>query len=250
MTGDIKARRAAVFGATAAAYDDHRPDYPTDAVRWALEPVQRPGVRVLDLAAGTGKLAATLAAMGAAVTAVEPDPGMLAELRRRLPAIPALQGSAEAIPLPNGSVDAVLVAQAFHWFDPARAFPEIARVLAPGGVLAGLWNRNDTRTPWVAGLEKTGRSRVSFARDQYGNTLPAHPAFEAAAVAEFDHAQPRTADTLTETFATYSHALVLEDAERAELLARIRTYLQNQPETANGTFDLPIITTVSRTIRT
>ena len=102
---------------------------------------------MLDLAAGTGKLTATLAGLGAEVTAVEPDPAMLAELRRRLPSVRALPGRAEEIPLPDGSVDAVVAGQAMHWFDLDRAVPEIARVLAPGGVLAGCgtW----TTTGWT-----------------------------------------------------------------------------------------------------
>ncbi len=155
------------FGAAAAAYAEHRPDYAEAAVRWALEPVRgRRPLRVLDLAAGTGKLTAALAGLGAEVTAVEPDPAMLAELRRRLPAIPAGPGRAEEIPLPDGSVDAVLVGQALHWFDLDRAVPEIARVLAPGGVLAALWNVDDDRVGWVAALDEVskGRSNITLRR--------------------------------------------------------------------------------------
>jgi SAM-dependent methyltransferase len=85
---------------------------------------------------------------------------MRAELRRGLPDVPALPGSAEAIPLPDASVDAVLAGNAMHWFDMAVAGPEIARVLAPGGILAGLWNVLDDRADWVAGRHGSGqRSR-------------------------------------------------------------------------------------------
>ncbi|GAA1287436.1 hypothetical protein GCM10009634_36700 [Saccharothrix xinjiangensis] len=134
---------ASSFGAAADACAEHRPDYAPAAVRWALEAA--PGPRVLDLGAGTGKLTGTLVALGADVVAVEPDPAMLGGLRRALPAVRALPGSAEAIPLPDGSVDAVLAGNALHWFDLAVAGPEIARVLTPGGVLAGLWNVVDDR---------------------------------------------------------------------------------------------------------
>ena len=130
------------FGAAATAYAEHRPDYAQAAVRWALE--RAPGPRVLDLGAGTGKLTATLVSLGAEVIAVEPDPAMLTELRRALPAVRALPGSAEAIPLPDASVDAVLAGNAMHWFDMDVAGPEIARVLVPGGILAGLWNVSTT----------------------------------------------------------------------------------------------------------
>ena len=151
------------FGAAAAAYAEHRPDYAQAAVRWALEPA--PGPRVLDLGAGTGKLTATLVALGADVIAVEPDPAMLTELRRALPDVRALPGSAEAIPLPDASVDAVLAGNAMHWFDMAVAGPEIARVLAPGGILAGLWNVIDDRVDWVAGLARVSGSAAIGPRD-------------------------------------------------------------------------------------
>ncbi|WP_228538108.1 class I SAM-dependent methyltransferase [Nocardia sp. XZ_19_385] len=152
-------RLASSFGTAAVAYSEHRPDYAPAAVRWALE--SAPGPRVLDLGAGTGKLTGTLVALGVDVVAVEPDPAMLAELRRALPEARALPGSAEAIPLPEASVDAVLAGNALHWFDMAVAGPEIARVLAPGGVLAGLWNVMDNRVDWVAELERVSGARLS-----------------------------------------------------------------------------------------
>ena len=123
---------ASSFGMAAVAYAEHRPDYAQAAVRWAVE--QAPGPRVLDLGAGTGKLTATLVAAGVETTAVEPDPAMLTELRRALPGVRALPGSAEAIPLPEASVDAVVAGNAMHWFDMDIAGPEIARVLVPGGI--------------------------------------------------------------------------------------------------------------------
>ena len=82
---DDRLRHGSSFGAAAAAYAEHRPGYAEAAVRWALEPISaRRPLRVLDLGAGTGKLTETLVRLGADVTAVEPDPGMLAELHRRL----------------------------------------------------------------------------------------------------------------------------------------------------------------------
>src|SRR4051812_46064819 len=146
MEKDARPPESSSFGAAAVAYAEHRPDYARAAVRWACEPA--PGPRVLDLGAGTGKLTATLVALGAEVVAVEPDPAMLTELRRALPGVRALAGSAEAVPLPDASVDAVLAGNAMHWFDMAVAGPEIARVLTPGGILAGLWNVMDDRTEW------------------------------------------------------------------------------------------------------
>jgi SAM-dependent methyltransferase len=150
------------FGAAAAAYAEHRPDYAQAAVRWALE--LAPGPRVLDLGAGTGKLTATLVALGTEVIAVEPDPAMLAELRRELPAVPALPGNAEAIPLPDASVDAVLAGNALHWFDMDIAGSEIARVLVPGGILAGLWNLSGSAG--ARPLARVTRSAVGAPRQQ------------------------------------------------------------------------------------
>ncbi|WP_329621919.1 class I SAM-dependent methyltransferase [Streptomyces sp. NBC_01255] len=246
------------FGAAAAAYAEHRPDYAQAAVRWALETA--PGPRVLDLGAGTGKLTATLVALGVDVIAVEPDPAMLAELRRALPTVRALPGSAESIPLPDGSVDAVLAGNAMHWFDMAVAGPEIARVLAPGGVLAGLWNVMDDQVDWVAGLARVSGSAAIGPRDTPASwravTADMHlPKAGAAAwfgspeQAEFPHGQLRTADSLVATLATRAGMLVMPESEREALLGRIRAFLSSRPETADGEFTLPMLTAALRVRR-
>jgi len=248
------ARRASSFGAQATAYAEHRPDYPEAAVRWALEPALRgrqdASLDVLDLAAGTGKLTTSLVALGHRVTAVEPDPGMRAELRAQVPEATALDGSAERIPLPDASVDAVLVGQAFHWFDQERALPEIARVLRPGGSLAGLWNTDDDRVDWIAELGRTVGKRVGFIDWSPSRTIDPHLAFSPLDNADFPHHQRRTTDSLVATVATHSHVLVLEPAERAEVLGRVRELLASRPETANGEFDLRLVTRVHRCVRT
>jgi len=249
----LYARRATSFGAQAAAYAEHRPDYPAAAVSWALEPAIRTAgatLDVLDLAAGTGKLTASLVALGHRVTAVEPDPGMFAELRARVPEATGLVGSAERIPLPDASVDAVVVGQAFHWFDPERALPEIARVLRPGGSLAALWNTDDDQVEWIAELGRISSSRVSFIDWPPRRTVDTHPAFSPVEKADFPHRQRRTIDSLLATEATHSHMLVLEPAELAEMLGRLRELLASRPETATGEFDLEIITRVHRCVTT
>ena len=246
------------FGTAAVAYAEHRPDYARAAARWAVEPA--PGPRVLDLGAGTGKLTATLVALGVDVVAVEPDPAMLAELRRALPDVRALAGSAEAIPLPDASVDAVLAGNAMHWFDMAVAGPEMARVLAPGGVLAGLWNVMDDRVDWVAGLARVSGSAAIGPRDTPASwraeTANMHlPGTGAAArfgspeQAQFPHGQRRTADSLVATLATRAGMLVMPERERAATLGRIRDYLASRPETADAEFDLPMLTCVLRVRR-
>ena len=253
-------RRGSSFGAAAAAYAEHRPGYAEAAVRWALEPVRaRRPLRVLDLGAGTGKLTATLVRLGAEVTAVEPDLDMLAELRREFPSVRSLPGSAEDIPLPDGGADVVVAGQALHWFDLNRALPEIARVLAPGGVLAALWNVDDDRVGWVAALAQISKRKSSVTlltwRDELGRARRERLAaagsglFEAAEVGEFEHGQHRTAESLLVTISTHSRLLVMEEPERTALLARVSEFLYGCPETSDGEFVLPLATVVLRALR-
>lgn len=257
MAQDERLRYSSSFGTAAAAYAEHRPDYAQDAVRWALQPA--PGPRVLDLGAGTGKLTATLVAAGADVTAVEPDPAMLAELRRTLPGVRALPGSAESIPLAPASVDAVLAGNAMHWFDMAVAGPGIARILVPGGVLAGLWNVVDDRVAWAAELAQVSGSAAIGPRDTHSKWraatadmhLPRTGAarFGSPEQAEFPHGQRRTADSLVSTLATRAGMLVMPEREREATLGRIRAFLASTPETAGGEFTLPMVTGVLCTRR-
>ncbi|MFD3701860.1 class I SAM-dependent methyltransferase [Nocardia sp. NPDC058658] len=245
------ARRASSFGARAAEYAEHRPDYPAAAIRWALELCGDRRLVVLDLAAGTGKLSGGLLAAGAEVIAVEPDEAMRAELVRLFPDITALPGTAEAIPLADGSVDAVVVGQAFHFFDREQAFPEIARVLRDDGVFATLSNIDDGRVPWVAGLQKAMRKGLSLPPSSSPpptNRLT-HPLFTEFERAEFPHSQTRTAESLTTTIGTYSHTTVIPARQRDELLSGIRAYLRAHPETALGEFDFPLRTRVIRAVR-
>jgi SAM-dependent methyltransferase len=266
----VHARRASSFGAAASAYAQHRPDYPLAAIAWAAEPVpERPGrpVRILDLGAGTGKLTAQLAGLDihggpAEVIAVEPDPGMLAELRRQVQAagprscVTVTAGRAEAIPLPDASVDVVIAGQAAHWFDLDLAMPEIARVLVPGGVFAGLWNADDDSVPWVAGLHQAIGHRTA---------IPASPSatrdddaisvwlsargldmFGPLEEAVFEHAQTRTAESLIDTLQTHSIFLIMEPDEREVVLSEVRDYLAATPKTSSGPFSLPIRTLAIR----
>jgi SAM-dependent methyltransferase len=255
---DERQRHASSFGAAATAYAEHRQDYAQAAVRWALEPAS--GTRVLDLGAGTGKLTSPLVAMGAEVIAVEPDPAMLTELRRALPTIDAFSGNAEAIPLPDGSVDAVLAGNALHWFDMAIAGPEIARVLAPDGVLAGLWNVMDDRIDWIAELERVSGTAAIGPRDTFSSwraaTAELHlpkdgsvAQFGAPEQAEFRHGQRCTADSLRATLATRAGILVMSEQEQEATLDRIRSFLASRPETAGGEFTLPMLTGVLRVRR-
>ena len=246
MTDDLHRRRAQSFGARAAAYAEHRPDYPADGIRWALAGATHEVRQVLDLAAGTGKLTAGLLSLGLEVTAVEPDDDMRTELARRFPQVRALPGSAERIPLPDGSVDAVLVGQAFHWFDPQTAPVEIARVLRPGGVVGGLWNAEDNSVDWVAAMGPLARTSISeTSRISY--TFPPYRAFGPLEKAVFPHVHRRTAESMAQTIGTHSDKLVVDEDERQELLTRVSDYLRTVH--GSGEFDFPLVTTVVRAVR-
>jgi SAM-dependent methyltransferase len=245
---DLHARRADSFGAHAFAYAEHRPDYPVAAVRWALSSLGSEPLDVLDLAAGTGKLSSVLVAEGHRVTAVEPNEAMLSELVRRVHDVRALPGHAEHIPVPDGTVDAVLVGQAFHWFDAEKAFPEIARVLRPGGVVAGFWNDEDRSVPWVAEFKNLAQSSVSN-QGKATYAMPQHPLFSAPEEAAFPHAHRReTPEEYVATIGTHSHTLVVTEAERVEIMDRLLRFLRERPETSSGPFDVPLTTTVLRMV--
>jgi SAM-dependent methyltransferase len=246
---ELRARRASSFGEHAAAYAEHRPDYPRKALRWGLSGATRPVHQVLDLGAGTGKLTAGLAELDLDVTAVEPDPGMLAELTRLLPSVTALTGRAERIPLADAAVDAVFAGQAFHWFDQKPALDEIARVLRPGGVLVLIWNRDDESVPWVVEFHTATRTGMSRSWQPRDGDLEPHPEFTTFEEETFRHAQRRTADSLVQTIATQSHILVSPPEESAAKLRELREFLAANPETADGEFDYPLKTQTFRARR-
>lgn len=228
--------RAGSFGAAAEVYDRSRPSYPVDAVRYALPPDAR---RVVDVGAGTGKLTAVLLALGMEVVAVEPSP----EMRALLPArAHVLEGTAERIPVPDGSVDAVLAAHAFHWFDVDLALPEIARVLRPGGTLGVLWNDRDESVDWV---RQVWDLWVGEPERIIGDApFDAVPLLSAPHRQVFPHTQLLDADLLVDLVASRSAIITMPEDERAEVLQRARELAPAQP-----TFALPYITEVWRSVR-
>jgi SAM-dependent methyltransferase len=162
-------RDAAVgFDRGAADYERGRPGYPDAAITLVARELRiKPGDRVVDLAAGTGKLTRSLVGLGAELVAVEPVAGMREQLRRAVPGVDVRDGTAEQIPLGDAEADAVLVAQAFHWFNVPAAAAEIHRVLVPGGALAVIRNEWDRTVPWVDALQR-------LVREQPGHA-PRHP---------------------------------------------------------------------------
>ena len=147
-----------------------------------------------------------------------------------------------------------------HWFDMDVAGPELARVLVPSGILAGLWNVMDDRVDWVAGLGRVSGSAAIGARDLLSRwraeTAGVHlPGIGVAArfgspeQAEFAHGQRRTADSLVATLATKAGMLVMPERGREAALGRIRAFLASRPETLDGEFTLPMLTGVLRARR-
>jgi SAM-dependent methyltransferase len=241
------------FGSAADAYHTFRPTYPDEAVAWALQPAA-PVDRILDLAAGTGKLTGSLIDRAPEVVAVEPDSAMLRVLRATFPPIRALAGSAEDIPLPDSSVDAVVVGQAFHWFDPVAGGREIARVLRPGGLLAALWNSEDARVEWVSSYHLAADSSGRVPGVPQGSDrseLPGLGLFELAGRREFDYTRRLTVERLINELATHSWALVSTEAERDGVFERIREYFASRSELVaeDGTLELPMRTLVARALR-
>jgi SAM-dependent methyltransferase len=152
----------------AVDYDELRPSYAPEAVEWVAQRGSlREGSIVVDLAAGTGQLSRRFADLGVDLVAVEPATNMRAVLEERLPAIRVVDGTAEELPFPGGSVDAVVVGNAFHHFERRTAFAEIHRILRPGGVLALFW-------AWP--LEDEQRSIPGRGRSTRPRTRPDAPA--------------------------------------------------------------------------
>jgi SAM-dependent methyltransferase len=222
-----RAQRASAFARVADEYERGRPGYPREAIGWLLgsEPLE-----VLDLGAGTGKLTSALLDAGHRVIAVEPLAGMRAILAERLPAASALEGSAEALPLPDRSVDAVAVGAAFHWFDQPAALAEIERVLRPPGIFALLGNAFDTSRAWVA--------RVRGILGPPALERPGHwPSGEELALRfaeveerEFAHAQRVDRARLRDLALSRSSVAIMSPDEREDVLARLDELWEREPE--------------------
>ncbi len=234
--------RSLSFGSQAAAYERGRPSYPPEAIDWLLPPGARD---VLDLGAGTGKLTARLVERGLDVVAVDPIAEMLEVLASALPGTPALLGSAEQIPLPDNSVDAVLVAQAWHWFDPARAIPELVRVLRPGGRLGLVWNTRDERLGWVKELGTIiGREDARDVVDA-GVSLPAP--FGDIESHQVEWTNYLTPQALIDLVASRSYCITSPHAVRTKTLDQVRNLLATHPALVGSTgLALPYITVCTR----
>ncbi|GAA2756333.1 class I SAM-dependent methyltransferase [Actinopolymorpha rutila] len=222
-----KHAQAGSFGAAADAYERGRPPYPPEAVAWL---VPEHATTVVDLGAGTGKLTRALCAPGRAVVAVEPSAGMREQFSQVLPNVPVMEGTGESIPLPDSSVDALVCAQAWHWVDPERAVPEVARVLRRGGRLSLVWNLRDVSVPWVAELDRILRDYAA-APTEDRQVEQVGTLFGLVERQDFHWCHPMTAEGVMAMVASRSYVITLDSASRNELMGRVRDLLDAERPT-------------------
>ena len=250
MTDTVHPVAARGFDAAADAYERGRPDYPAEAVAFIVSRLDLGPDRVLlDLGAGTGKMTRQLVPSGVRILALEPVAAMRAKLAAAVPDAERLDGTAESIPLPGQSVDAIVVAQAFHWFETIRALSEIHRVLGPGGRVALAWNLRDESVPWVRRLGECieGATGGEAPNSQHGwrERLDRCALFEPLETATFRHVQRLSVDGVLDRVVSVSTVAAATPAIRDGLVTEIRSLLATDPDTAGRTeFDLPYDTVV------
>jgi SAM-dependent methyltransferase len=221
--------RARSFGAVAEDYERARPGYPKEAVTWLLG--TRP-LEVVDLGAGTGKLTAVLLGAGHRVVAVEPSNALRERVAAALPEARVLEGSAEQIPLPDDSADAVVVGQAFHWFDTEPALNEIARVLRPGGALGLVWNFREDSQAWMR--ELTALAGEDGLPGDWPGEVEESPLVESVERRDFrlEHLVDR--GRLLALVRSWSYVSTLNEPERHRILAGVERLWEEHPELAGA----------------
>jgi SAM-dependent methyltransferase len=235
MSDRQAAQRARSFGAAASEYERARPTYPDAAVDWLMPSRAR---TVLDLGAGTGKFTRALVSRGLDVLAVEPLDEMRAILLQQLPEVRALAGTAESIPLQDASVDAVTAAQAWHWVDPPRALPEVARVLRPGGALCLIWNRRDDSVDWMRRLSDAMGSSDADLIDMERVSIGAP--FGPTERFDVPWQRPMDLELLLDMVRSRSYFITAEDSRKERYLADVCAVVESDPELSGGeSFQMP-----------
>jgi SAM-dependent methyltransferase len=238
------------FQAGADTYERGRPGFPAEAMAaLAHECGIAPGRRVADLAAGTGKMTRQLVPFGADLVAVEPVEGMRRVFAERLPDVPVRDGTAEAMPFEDASLDAVVASQAFHWFDPVAAPREIHRVLRAGGALGLVWNDRDDSVPWVARLTELMRpyrgDTPSYRTMRWREGLDRGDLFTPLHRLTFGYEQEMTVDSLVDRVLSVSFMARLPEDEQARVAGRLRELAASDPALAGRpAFPLPYRTDV------
>jgi SAM-dependent methyltransferase len=209
------ADRSRSFGAVAADYDRVRPSPAAEALEWLL-PERRD--LVVDVGAGTGLFSRALANQGARVVAVEPDDRMRAVLQQNSPGIEAIAGSGEAIPLPDASADGVFFSSAWHWMDPDKAIPEVARVLRDGGRFGVIWTSRDHDSGWLRAEEwfrdaapdgnvLRGEMPPAGPRRRREDSLPTGGEFTNIETRTFRYTRPMSPGDFVDWLTTYSRVI-------------------------------------------
>jgi ubiquinone/menaquinone biosynthesis C-methylase UbiE len=217
---------AARFADVADAYERGRPEYTAEVAQAIMAELRiAPGDRVLDLAAGTGKLTRALVGAGLDVIAVEPQAPLRDILVASVGGERVLDGSAEQIPLGSGSVDAVTVADAFHWFDQAAALREIGRVLRTGGGLAVLrvspdWSGASWSHDVGSLISKLGLEHPQFQGPHWQDAARAQGCWAEPRQVQLTMAQPVDRDVILDYIASISWMAALPADERREIVAK------------------------------
>jgi SAM-dependent methyltransferase len=223
------------FGAVAGEYDRLRSGPPPEALDWMLPP---DASNALEIGAGTGILTRLLVERVAHVTAVEPDDRMRAVLSTTTAGADVQAGVAEALPAAASSCDVVIAASAWHWVDEARAVPEVARVLRPGGRLALVWSGPDRSVDWMRSLwaggivfEPEERDAVDQRRRsrhvvnlEAGGPSP----FDQPETSVFRWTKPMTREDLVALCGTYSVVITMDDGARERHLRAMRNFIDEQ----------------------
>lgn len=235
MTIDVRARVG--FDRAAERYERARPVAPpaaVDALIRTLALSERS--TVLELGAGTGKLSRLLAPRTGRYLALEPVRGMRVQFRRAIPRVPLLAGVAEQVPVRSSSVDAVTVAQAFHWFDAPRAIGEMHRVLRPGGKVALVWNARDETVDWVHRItgvvDQYDDGHPRFRDDWWRRSWEGAAGFEPLRLEVFPFVHMLDRETTLDRFTSVSFIASLAPREFAEAEEALRTLLDTHPQTA------------------
>ncbi|WP_311245014.1 class I SAM-dependent methyltransferase [Microbacterium sp. WCS2018Hpa-23] len=230
------------FERIGADYDRYRPGFPQASADLI---VPTPVRAALDLGAGTGKFTELLEGRAEHVIAVEPSSAMLDVLRAKLPTAEAMQGSAEQIPVGDGGVDVVTVAQAFHWFDREAACAEIARVLVAGGALGLVWNHSDPASTWDRAAHRIAHPAVAEEDGTTSSAADELPGFVHVRQEQIRWTERIRREDYLKRWSTVSSFLVADDDERARMLAAIEAILDADSDTrGREEFDLPIVTDV------
>ncbi|XHS77738.1 class I SAM-dependent methyltransferase [Burkholderiaceae bacterium UC74_6] len=236
MSDPIHSAAQGGYAAEAGRYASGRPEYPEALKEWLrAELGLGPSRRVLDLGAGTGKFTKLLMETGAEVCAVEPVAAMREQLAARLPGAQVLEGRAQAIPLPDESLDAVVCAQAFHWFASRESLEEMHRVLKPGGRLGLVWNVRDESVDWMAAITAIITPFEGDAPRYYKGDWrkPFDEGFEGFGPLELhslphEHVGP-PAQVIVDRFLSVSFIAALDDAAKAGVAAQLRHLVDHHP---------------------